>query len=470
MRKHNRAYSKRGRTKCAQNRLARLRRVYNEQVNSNRAWIARPYAIPEKPAVTIKIKKIKKSEVEAPSRKPITVSTYEELRDTLASASTGSEIQLINDITVTSGLAIPANRSIYLTSDPNNNRRLTRGQLLGGDMVTVLENAQLFLSRVTLDGNQYGVTVGSGALIAITHTNARVYLYSGSELENNRNDFNSGGAVRIDGAGLAGLSIDGGVIRHNTVTQTDLYGGGVFVNKGVLELRDGEITNNHASLGGGVAAFPSGYIQLVGDDMSISENTATDGGGVYLNGAAFAMLAGDITRNNADKNGGGMLMTGNSAFSMSGGAISHNTALLDGGGIADENMVGGMDVNGALTNNTATRMGGAIYIAHDSLNRLRVGDSAVFADNHAAWSTPAHTAADALLYNSFVSPSAVWTNPLSQGYNNYDISYPKPSGGGGGSGGGGRFGGFGYSRTRRRADQVVWCASTDFCECVRNHG
>lgn len=459
MKRYNRDVNARGRNKCIQKRLARLKRIYKEieQDKNRRSRGVYAYGTPAGASASgLRVRK-------DPPRRTLAASTYEELQDAVKKANSNDTIQVTGDISMTGGLTIPVNKAITIQSDPLDRHMLTRSPSLGGDMITLLDNSQLFLKDILVrGGGEEGGAPDAGSIIAVTNNNARAYLYGGAVLEDNVNKTSSGGAVRVDGDGLAELCVDGGAIINNAVEGNGQYGGGVFVVKGVLELRNGSISGNTAEHGGGAASLSSGFILMPTDSaIAINHNKALDGGGVYLNGAAFAMSNGAISENDAQRYGGGLYMTGNAAFNMSGGSIDHNDAV-NGGGIADESLLGAMSVNGEITSNKAKRMGGGIYIEHDSLSRLNVGDSAVFADNHAEWSTAVHAAADNLLYNSFVSPLAEWSAHLTQGYNNYDISYRKESSGGGG----GTPSVFRYARTNNCRNQIIWCAATNYCECA----
>ncbi|GHS86516.1 hypothetical protein FACS189487_00950 [Campylobacterota bacterium] len=85
-------------------------------------------------------------------------------------------------------------------------------------------------------------------------------------------------------------------------------------------------------------------------DGAITGNTASNGGGVFVNGGSFTMHNGTISGNTASGVGGGVYVQSGS-FTMNGGIISGNTAANDGGGVFVHKG------NGSIFNKT----GGTIY-------------------------------------------------------------------------------------------------------------
>ena len=97
-------------------------------------------------------------------------------------------------------------------------------------------------------------------------------------------------------------------------------GSGVYV-RGTFNMYGGSITNNTANQGGGVYIVNGGAFNLFGG--SITNNTADNGGGVYVGGGQFTMYGGEISGNTATVSGGGVSVSGGK-FTMSGGRITGN--------------------------------------------------------------------------------------------------------------------------------------------------
>lgn len=162
------------------------------------------------------------------------------------------------------------------------------------------------------------------------------------------------------------------------------YGGGVNV-QGTFIMNGGNIADNTATNGGGV------YVNLYSGSMlmtggAISNNTATNGGGVFttlniplpppiiLSKASskaanvldlsqddwrhtFTMIGGEISDNNADTGGG--VYADFKTFTMSGTSVlSGNTSTANGGGVfVSESATFSMD-GGAISGNSADTGGG----------------------------------------------------------------------------------------------------------------
>ncbi|MDR0372421.1 MAG: hypothetical protein LBI79_02490 [Nitrososphaerota archaeon] len=203
----------------------------------------------------------------------------------------------------------------------------------------------------------------------------------------------SGGVIRNNACGVqngGNFSLSGGEISNNAGEN----GGGVQ-NSNLFSMFGGEISNNQATKGGGVYNYPAGDFSLSKNGV-ISNNTAEIGGGVCIDGD-FSMFGGEISGNTARNQGGGVYV-GNGIFRLSGGRILSNTA----------------------------NSGGGIWVSVEKLDKLFITDSVMFSNNRASAAynrDPAHDG----LYNSHIGSKVTWSDPFTQGYNNYDISYTSDS-------------------------------------------
>lgn len=184
----------------------------------------------------------------------------------------------------------------------------------------------------------------------------------------------------------------GGNIVKNTAVEN---GGGVYNNKGTLNMYGGNIAENEAEMGGGV--YSSGTFILNGG--KITGNKASNyGGGVYNSFSKFEMTGGEISNNVADILGGGLLLSvinsencvisggliknneaqkgagiymQSSNLEITGGKISENKALGDyGGGIhvtSDNLYLSGGEITG-----NAAQIGAGIYIGTDPKSNMYV--------------------------------------------------------------------------------------------------
>jgi len=168
----------------------------------------------------------------------------------------------------------------------------------------------------------------------------------------------------ISGAGNGGQSvftvtgISHVTLSHLTISDapSPLKGGGINVlGAGSLDLADVTVSNNQATSGGGIYVSTSGGDETLtlNDNVLIQDNSAGsfgDGGGIYLAGTAHLLMSGSgtqVSTNHADSGfGGGIYAIGPAQADIGApgigthGAIYNNTAdsgagiFIEGGGSA----------------------------------------------------------------------------------------------------------------------------------------
>jgi len=165
--------------------------------------------------------------------------------------------------------------------------------------------------------------------------------------------------------GMGHQGIDGGTFRmRNGAGIIGNNGGGVKLGSGTFEMIGGIISGNTASSGGGVyvdySALDRGTFIMTGG--TISGNTALQyGGGVYTHSAAINIRGGTITGNTAREYGGGVCMThqwGN--FNKTGGTITgYSSDPNDGNAVKDD------------AGNVLARRGHAVYVDRGSNSKRK---------------------------------------------------------------------------------------------------
>ena len=183
------------------------------------------------------------------------------------------------------------------------------------------------------------------------------------------------GNTAASGGGLyvpenARFSITGGSFTGNSAVN----GGGVYADGSVtLSNNKATISGNTASAnGGGVYVSENGSFTLSAGSIGESgkENTAVNGGGVYLAGKA-QLIGGSIIYNTTteDGSGGGLYIAGVPGVELSGTEVSYNHAANGGGVYVNKPQSGGTDddftlflTKGAVANNTASGNGGGVYL------------------------------------------------------------------------------------------------------------
>lgn len=261
-------------------------------------------------------------------------------------------------------------------------------------LTTVRTQDSIVVDRdVILDGEGNLTLHGSGKHLVLSVPSANVEL---------RNMTVTGGwSAEYDGA--AGIDNHGTLtLASVTLTRNFGRGAGAIFNDGALTLKDSDVSNNEALLGGGIRNHENGILVL--NDSNASRNSAVDGGGIYNEGTV-TLTGTTISENRAQQSDGGGIFNGPGAILMlSDCAVSENVAGRDGGGIRGfsdffdqgdsvitviDSVVSGnsaMDVGGGIANVSATltllnstvsentaNAGGGIY----SARRLSVTDSVV---------------------------------------------------------------------------------------------
>ena len=182
--------------------------------------------------------------------------------------------------------------------------------------------------------------IQNGGKLTIQGNNSKTLTLDGNQTEVSDN---GQPLVRVENGGNFTLA-NGGILTNNTANN----GGGVYVNFGTFTMSGGEISGNTAVSNGDPY---SGY-----------------GGGVYVNSGTFTMERGTISDNEAGSNGGGVYVDNSESksgtFTMSGGTISGNTAGPCGGGVCMSGGTFTMSDNAAISDNTATS-GGGVYMSRD---------------------------------------------------------------------------------------------------------
>ena len=122
--------------------------------------------------------------------------------------------------------------------------------------------------------------------------------------------------------GMSGsLIIDGGYESVNSYYSS----GPIILNYGTLEMHPGITLQNNRYAGGDGGAIAN-YATLNIYGGKISNNEASQGGGIYNYSANIVLYDGEITNNHANFNGGGIYDEWGASFVINGGTISHNTA------------------------------------------------------------------------------------------------------------------------------------------------
>ena len=292
--------------------------------------------------------------------------------------------------------------------------RATKGRCDGGGIL--VRYGSLTMDGCHVQGNT-APDCGGGMVLMHSELNAANSFFENNTAEQGAGIFfndASGNAEKGCSGKHEHLITDSTISGNKVSDPKNGIGGGMYVGAtSNLTLRNSKLLNNNgASQGGAIVAYSAGTIEL--DRVSISENTAESGAGIYAWGTTVCntdiRLLNDtaIDKNAASGYGGGIYAyaTANTlSVTAENSSVSGNTAA-GGAGIftykTDPAVINVDLQSGAVmhNNNAVTDMGGAIY-AYNAANINIAANSAVY-------NNTAKTAGDDLLFNgaTFTLPNA----------------------------------------------------------------
>jgi len=210
---------------------------------------------------------------------------------------------------------------------------------------TMLDGVQIVSNSANFGG---GVSVSQGS----------VTLSSG-QISSNTTVYHGGG-VYVGSANATFTQIGDSLIAGN---DSDILGGGFYVDQGRAMLSGGRIVSNTASsCGGGVYINEAIASVTLADAIVVESNHAGDGGGVYIDEGSLTLSSGQISSNTSSSHGGGVYMhAASAAFTQTGNSlIVGNTANGDGGGFYISS--GRVMLSGGQIVSNAANYGGGMVI------------------------------------------------------------------------------------------------------------
>ena len=218
-----------------------------------------------------------------------------------------------------------------------------------GTVLTVYSPAPVIIKNLTISG---GNSTGNGG---------GIYCAVGSN-------------VTLDVGAIVGDNNQNDAATATSYGNKAVNGGGVYVDGGILTLKDGSVIgyNYVSNHGGGVYVVAGGKLIIETGSKIVYNYGLDEAGGVWIEENAVAeMTGGKINNNKAKTFAGGIEIMG--TFTMSGGTISYNevTDYIDGEGYAGGGVFIGAkgvfnmsDSASIIGNKTRGCQGGAVKVAH----------------------------------------------------------------------------------------------------------
>ena len=306
-----------------------------------------------------------------------TIDGHESLASDTVNATNGGGIYVYN-----SGTMTMTGGTVYDCASESGGGVYVAGTLNMSD-----NNASIVANTATSNGG--GVYVSNSGTIALSDGNI------GATGTGNANKADKGAGIYFDDGAVATLT--GGAIAYNTTTGDSGEGGGIY-NKADVALNGTVVSNNSAANGGGIYVN-DGTLILSGG--TIKDCAATANGGAIYNASSKTIetrvgeqnVSGTVIINggeikghdtlptgtvNAAANGGGVcLMAG--TLTMTGGTITGNSATTSGGAVYVANGLSMTMSGGSITGNTANgNDGGAINVGGENVKLYFSGSSEVY--------------------------------------------------------------------------------------------
>jgi len=253
--------------------------------------------------------------------------------------------------------------------------------ILEGNVTLQLQDTGMGRNNLTVKNKQaitirdlklQGMRKNDGSLINISP--GGTFIMEGNATvsgNNNISDYSSPQGTK--GGGVIDYGIctmkDNATVTDNSAT----IGGGLYIYGGTLTMSDNAmISNNSAGNAGGGVYLAGGTFNIM-NNATVSGNKATGGlvsnldeagGGIYILAGILNMWDNASISGNSAINGGGVCCgdSNNITFNMKGGSISGNTSIYVGGGVCAQGGYFNME-DGVISGNHSTNaQGGGVYL------------------------------------------------------------------------------------------------------------
>lgn len=297
------------------------------------------------------------------------------LREAIAAANANVEESLVSFDSTLFNTA----QTISLTGGElvfANARRITIGGT-GANLVTVSGNNQSRVFRIgrdsIIDINGLTITGGNGAggefsgnggaILVGANSNSTLTL-TNCVISNNQASVGGG----IYGFGLATINIVNSTITANTAIDNP-GGGGIYFYLGTLNITNSTVSNNTTtftySSGGGInIGSSSATLNLI--NSTVSGNSTKSGGGGISGGGTIVITGSTLSNNRADSGSGGGIYNGG-ILTVTDSFITDNKAIEStsnstGGGILN---IGRATINNSIIGNNTAPNGGGVATSNN---------------------------------------------------------------------------------------------------------
>ncbi|MCB0165412.1 MAG: CSLREA domain-containing protein [Anaerolineae bacterium] len=164
------------------------------------------------------------------------------------------------------GIYVDSNATLTLTGSQVNHNTVTNDD---GGGISVNRSKQVTVTHSQVNGN--AANSWGGGIFNI----GGVLTIMNSQMKENTTETAGGGALHTSGSGNTAM-----ISHSQIISNTGPNGGGIYSERGALELVNNQISHNTAAYGGGLYSLEATLL-LINSTISGNESVV-DGGGIYL--------------------------------------------------------------------------------------------------------------------------------------------------------------------------------------------
>ena len=247
-----------------------------------------------------------------------------------------------------------------------------------GDVLEFTTNKEIFLETISINnksltfmGQTTTINAQDGGT-AVTISGSPTVTMHNMIIQNGNVEDGNGAGIRLNGGDLTLTDV---TLNSNDVTGNGSgsgLGGALYIANSSSEVSLSEVTIQTGTAVSGGAIYNVGV--LTADNLTLLDNAAVNGAGIFNNGTALLSDLSAARRNDATEAGGGFFNASGADLTLINAELSSNTAS-DGAGIYNAGILQLTETN-IGSGNDAAATGGGLY--NNSTGQATLSSSAVF--------------------------------------------------------------------------------------------
>ena len=303
------------------------------------------------------------------------------------SAVNGGAIALVDGVTTLTNVSFNANKAelggaLHLSANADltasENSFVQNEAILGGAVYSSINSVDIRNSALNMNKAQKG---GAIALVGVRKIEFVSLTAQGNTAENGGFAYAENSVFGLKNSQISeNVAELGGAIclcNSDLNSYADMFTSNNATEGGAIYSENGSVTLNKSSFTSNYADYDGGAIRLIGAYMSMSAseamlNTAdNDGGFLFATDSEMDIIASEFVKNSAQMNGGAIAFESGASAAINQSTFKENRAYRNGGAISAR--TNGSAIKTKLCtfeNNTADKLGGAVYASSKSVLEL----------------------------------------------------------------------------------------------------